>query len=309
MAETDVLVVGPGAMGCLHAALLAEGGLRVGLLDHRPERAARIAAQGIVLERAGAAGEVQAACSAEAADFRPARLALILVKSWATEDAVRHALPACTDETLLLTLQNGLGNWERMAEVVPVERVLAGTTSTGATLLGEGAVRLAGLGDIRLGSPAGRADAARRAAVLLDGAGVPARAIEDVQDALWTKAVINAAINPLTALTGRLNGEMVEDAGLRRALTLVAEEAAGVARACGAELPEYMATAVEEVCRRTAGNRSSMLQDVSAGRRTEIEFINGEIVRRAAEVGVSAPLCEALTALVAGMRRDNSNTL
>lgn len=307
MAEVDVLVVGPGAMGCLHAALLAEGGLRVGLLDHRSDRAARIAAQGIILEREGTAGEVPIACSARAGDFHPARLVIILVKSWATSEAVRNARPAWDDATLVLTLQNGLGNWERIAQGAAPDRVLAGTTSTGATLLAEGAVRLAGLGHTRLGSPAGRMDCARAAAELLASGGLTAEAIEDLEDALWTKAVVNAAINPLTALTGRLNGEMIEDPGLRRALALVAEEAAAVARGCGAAPPADIAAVVEEVCRQTAVNHSSMLQDVMAGRRTEIDFINGEIARRGAQVGVPARLCEALTAVIAGRRKDDNS--
>ena len=294
----DVLVVGPGAMGCLHAALLAEGGARVGLLDHRPERAARIAARGISLERDGAVSEAPIACSAEAGDFHPARIILILVKAWATAEATRHALPAAGEDTLMLTLQNGLGNWERIAQVIPAERVLAGTTSTGATLLDEGVVRLAGMGRTLLGSPAGRSDRARQAAELLSASGVPAEAVEDVESALWTKAIVNAAINPLTALTRRRNGELLEDEGLRATLALVADEAAAVARACGAEVPVDMASVVEEVCRQTSTNRSSMLQDMLAGRRTEIDFINGEIARRAAEEDIAAPLCAAMTALV-----------
>lgn len=306
MSGVDVLVVGPGAMGCLHAALLTEGGLRVGLLDHLPERAARISAQGLILEREGKVGRIAVPCSAEARQFRPARLVIILVKSWATDAAVRACLPACDERTLVLTLQNGLGNWERIAGHLPAERVLAGTSSTGATLLAEGAVRLAGLGKARLGSPVGRLDRAQEAADLLNSGGVPAEAIVDLESALWTKAVINAAINPLTALTGRPNGDMIADPGLRRALELVTEEAATIARACGAAVPDDIVARVEQVCRQTAANRSSMLQDISAGRRTEIDFINGEIARRAARAGVPAPLCEVLTAVLAGLSRENN---
>ncbi len=305
MAGVDVLLVGPGAMGCLHAALLAEAGVSVGLLDYRSERAERIAARGIVVERDGAETIVPVACSACASDFEPARLVIIVVKSHATEAAARHALGACDDQSLVLTLQNGLGNWERIAAIVAAERVLAGTTSTGATLLGEGRVRLAGVGHTRLGSPRGSVDGARWAAGLLADVGLRAEAIEDVEGALWTKAIINAAINPLTALTRRPNGELLADEGLRQTMALVAEEAAAVARACDVDVGAEMPSVVEDVCRQTAQNRSSMLQDVSAGRRTEIDFINGEIARRAAERGVPAPLCNVLTALVGGLAEGN----
>ena len=120
---------------------------------------------------------------------------------------------------------------------------------------------------------------------------------------MWTKATINAAINPLTALTGRPNGELLDDDGLRRTLMLVAEEAAAVARACGATVPDGIVSVVEGVCRQTAGNRSSMLQDLSAPRLTEIDFINGEIARRGVEVGVPTPLCIVLTALIQDIER------
>ncbi len=283
----DVLVVGPGAMGCLHAALLSRAGLNVALLDHRKSRARRLRENGFLLSIEDTVDKVEVPCGRSAEEFRPAKLALIFTKAGATTAGMERALPACDDNTTVLTLQNGLGNWERIAEFVPAHRVLAGTTSTGATLTAEvDLVRLEGMGTIRL------------ACELTD----------DLEGALWTKAIINAAINPLTGLTGRLNGELLEDEGLRRTLALAAEEAAAVARACGATVPDEIVSVVEDVCRQTAGNRSSMLQDLSAPRLTEIEFINGEIARRGAEVGVPTPLCIALTALIQDIERKTWGT-
>ncbi|HCA46510.1 MAG TPA: 2-dehydropantoate 2-reductase, partial [Armatimonadetes bacterium] len=128
----DVLVVGPGAMGCLHAALLAESGIRIGLLDHDAERARRISERGITLESVGSEHTVPVRCSADAAEFAPARLALLLVKAYDTEEAVQRALPALGDDGGVLTLQNGLGNYERITAIMPEVRVLAGTTTAGA---------------------------------------------------------------------------------------------------------------------------------------------------------------------------------
>ena len=300
----DVLVVGPGAMGCLHAALLSRAGLSVALLDHRKSRARRLREEGFLLSIEDGVDKTMLPCSVAAADFHPAKLVLVCTKSGATSDAMRDALPACNDDTTVLTLQNGLGNWERIAEVVPPEQVLAGTTSTGATLTAEvDLVRLEGMGTIRLGSPTGDRPRALQTVEVFEGAGLPCELTDDLEGALWTKAIINAAINPLTALTERLNGELLEDEGLWRTLALVAEEAAAVARACGATVPDEIVSVVEDVCRQTAGNRSSMLQDLSAPRLTEIDFINGEIARRGAELGVPTPLCVALTALIQDIER------
>ncbi|MGI5817202.1 MAG: ketopantoate reductase family protein [Armatimonadota bacterium] len=296
----DVLVVGPGAMGCLHAAMLAEAGVKTGLLDHRPERAERITERGIILERAGERVVVPVRCGANAGDFAPTRLALLLVKAYDTEEATRHLLPAIGDDGGVLTLQNGLGNYERVMEIVPQARVLAGTTTSGATLVDEGHVREAGRGFVQFGSPTGNHRRAREAAKYLRTAGIECEPAASVDEVLWTKAMINAAINPLTALTGLRNGRLVEIEALRELMNAVTVEVADIARSCGIFVREGIVQVVERICAQTAENRSSMLQDISAGRRTEIDFINGEISRRAEERGLEAPLCRMLTVLVKG---------
>ncbi len=297
----EVLVIGPGAMGCLHAALLSEAGVSVGLLDHRHDRARRIHERGITVERGGESRTVPLPCSADAADFRPADTAVLLVKAYDTAEAIAHALPALHDGSSVLTLQNGLGNYERISELVPPARVLAGTTTTGATLVDEGHVREAGRGFMQIGSPVGNPARVRRVVGLLSRAGFDCEATSAVDETLWAKAIVNAAVNPLTALTGLPNGQLIEIPKLRRVLDEVVGEAAAVARASGVFVSENIVRLVEGVCRQTAKNRSSMLQDVSAGRRTEIEYINGEIARRGEKCGVDAPLCRMLTALVAGL--------
>ncbi len=304
----EALVVGPGAMGCLHAALLAEGGVKVGLLDHRPERAATIERQGIIVEREGGSVVVPIRCSAQASDFFPARLAIILVKAYDTEAAAEHVLDALGEGASVLTLQNGLGNYERIAGHVPPEQVLAGTTSSGATLLGVGKVREAGRGMIRFGSPFGQQERAEQTAEVLTGAGLECEVSESVEQILWEKAIINAAINPLTALTGLRNGQLLDDPDLQGTLAAITEEASRVAAAAGMEVRQDMVAVVEQVCRQTAANRSSMLQDLSAGRRTETDYIGGEIARRAREQRMSAPLCSALSALVKAAERKETMT-
>ena len=295
-----VLLVGPGAMGCLHAALLAEAGLPVTLLDHRPERAALISAQGVRLVLPdGPERTVAVPCTADAAPLFPADLVLIFTKAYDTAAAAETARPAVGPDTTVLTLQNGLGNYEVLQQAFTPAQVLAGTTPSGATLLAPGRVRLAGRGEITLGSPAGDRTRAEAAAKLLRRGRLAVTVTDDPDAALWRKAIVNAAINPLGALTRRRNGELLEQEGLRALLGEVAHEAHRVAVAHASALADLdPVAAVEQVCRVTAVNQCSMLQDVLAGRRTEIQQINGEIVRRGQAVGLSTPLGVTLTALV-----------
>lgn len=169
----------------------------------------------------------------------------------------------------------------------------------GAATEAVGKVRISGVGPIVLGSPTGDHDRARRVAEELARFWPRVQAVEDVEAALWRKAIANAAINPLTALHEVPNGRLLEEPDLRADLRKLVEEAVAVARASGIEPFEAdPIEAVEGVCRLTAANHSSMFQDLSQGRRTEIDQINGEIVRRGAAAGIPTPLSEALVAQV-----------
>ena len=300
MTASRIIIVGPGALGCGMAALLSQRGADVALLDYRPERAAELRRAGIRVEQEGRRDMARVEVSASARELGHAALLVVLVKAYATAQAAAHALPLVERETAVLTLQNGLGNYEALAAHMPPRQVLAGTVVMGCAAEGVGQARISGVGPIALGSPFGNDELAHRVADLLGELWPHEVNVEErIETALWRKVIINAAINPLTALTGLRNGALLEDEGLRRALALIAREARMVAAACGVEgLPADPAPVVEEVCRLTAQNRSSMLQDVTAGRRTEIEQICGEVARRAEAAGIEAPLCELLTALV-----------
>jgi 2-dehydropantoate 2-reductase len=285
-------------MGLLHAARLVEAGFEVTLLDHNPRRAGRISRNGVRVERMDAEVQLAITGTARPEGIEPPDLILICVKSYGTPEAAQMAAWIPGDAPVL-TLQNGLGNWEALAETLPISRVLVGVTPSGATLLGEGHVREAGIGTIRLGAPSGPRSSAEHAAAILNAGGLPAEVKDDIEAALWFKAMVNAAINPITAVTDLTNGELLADADLMKHAVAIAEEVAGIAEVCGIGLAAQLGgkspgEVVADVCRLTAQNRSSMLQDVTAGRRTEIESINGEIARRAAECGLRAPLCEEM---------------
>ena len=224
-------------------------------------------------------------------------LVLIATKSYDTEDAMR-ALRRFAGTATFLTLQNGIDNADVIARAAA--RVIAGTTAHGVTFVSPGEVRHAGVGDTVIGAWRGveREDVVRVRDVL-DEAGVRTRIAEDIRRELWSKLVVNASINPLAALAGVPNGRLVQDRNLNDLLEAVCGEASAVARGAGIELdPAEMIRRTRLVARRTASNRSSMLQDLDHRHRTEIDAIVGALLRASDRSGVAAPLSRALYALV-----------
>ncbi len=224
-------------------------------------------------------------------------LVLVTTKAYDTANAM-HVLRPFGATATFLTLQNGLGNAEVIA--ASTKHVVAGTTAHGVTLVRPGEIRHAGIGDTTIGAWRGApAETVVRVRDLLDEAGIRTRIAADIRSELWAKLVVNAAINPLAALTGVPNGRLVQDPALRQLLEDVARETAEIARAAGARVePEDLVRRARLVARRTAENRASMLQDLDRGRRTEIDAIAGAVLHEAERVGRPAPLNRALFALV-----------
>lgn len=292
-----ILVVGPGSMGLMHAGLLWRAGLDVTVLDHRPERARRLNAGGYLVS--GAAGEFHAAVpvNASAAEVGGCGLIIILVKAYSTRDAVAHCAEAVSDQSVVLTLQNGLGNREVLQEAFGPRRVLAGTTASGAYRTGDDQVVVAGIGKIALGGQ--DSCAAEWVCELFSGAGLPAEVNDDVESTLWAKAIVNAGINPLGALARVRNGQLLQTRALRLLMGLVVREACRVAHAAGVAPGEDLVSLVEEIARVTANNRCSMLQDLTAGRPTEIDYINGYIASLGRDLGCPCPVNATVRDLVA----------
>jgi 2-dehydropantoate 2-reductase len=300
-----VAVVGAGAMGSLFGGLMARAGDEVWLIDTWEEQVRAISREGLVVEDGtGALGGGEVTITVKATtrpdEAAPVDLVLFFVKSYHTRAAGAAAGPLFGPGTTALTLQNGLGNAEDLEAVLGAGRVLAGTTSCGATLLAPGHIRFAGRGPTVLGElSGGPSERASRAAETLRRAGFETSVSADIKSMIWGKVMVNVGINALTALTGLCNGELLDHPETREVLRAAVTEAVAVARSRGAALPwANPVEHVEEIARLTATNRSSMLQDVDHGRRTEIDAINGAIVREAAAGGVQAPVNLVLTALV-----------
>ncbi|MFQ6054347.1 MAG: ketopantoate reductase family protein [Candidatus Bathyarchaeia archaeon] len=295
-------VVGSGAMGSLFGGMLAEAGEEVTLVDIWEEHVKAINENGLRVKSAAGARTIKVAAATDPGEVGTVDLVLIFVKSYDTERAARDALPMASEDTVFLTLQNGLGNAEKISEVVGGHRVVAGVTAQASTLLGPGAIYHAGVGATVIGELNG-ATTARISLVkeAFDRAGIATEVSGNVRGAIWLKVLVNVGINALTALTGLRNGELLEFPEIREVMRRAVLEALEVAEARGVKIVGDPVEKVYEVAEATATNRSSMLQDIDRGRRTEIGSLNGAIVEIGRQLGVDTPVNEALTAAVMGL--------
>ena len=286
-----IAIIGPGGIGCLFSALLSKAGHEVWLIDRRPDRAALIAREGICVERENDSTIARPGASAFPADIGPVDLIMLCVKAHetaGTAPSIKALLGPATD---ILSLQNGLGNTDAILHLATKSNLFAGVTTHGATVIGLNHVRHAGGGTTVIGSLQDNVARAARLAKTLAAAGIESSSTTDTAGVLWSKLVINAAICPVSVIAGLSNGELAGNDKWRSMMGKAAAEGAAVAAAKGIKLTfDDPLKAVLDVCRTTSANISSMLQDVRRGRQTEIEAINGAVVRAAAEAGVDAPV-------------------
>jgi 2-dehydropantoate 2-reductase len=300
-----ICVVGCGAVGSLFAAGLAQlDDVEVWAYDLDEAHVHAINERGL---RISGAGELDAQLTAttEASELPPCDLGIVATKSMHTGAAMAAVAPAFAGGSVC-SVQNGVGNEEAIAE--HVERVIRGTTFPAGRILEPGHVQWDVKGDTTIGpfepSPAAMDEVERLADACTRG-GLPTQAVADARGPQWRKVIFNAATNPVGALTGLTHGQVCEDEALRRLVSGLVDEGKAVAAAQGIELdadPEELIdyAAKPEVA---YGHKASMLQDAEARRPTEIDYLNGGIVRFGREQGVPTPLNEAVTALIKGMER------
>ncbi|WEK46603.1 MAG: 2-dehydropantoate 2-reductase [Candidatus Andeanibacterium colombiense] len=295
-----VVILGAGAMGCLYGAAFHRAGCEVTLVDVNREHIAAINDTGLDLEtRAGRELLPISASLPEDAEGL-ADLVLVFTKVFHTDTALAGAKHLIGPETYVLTLQNGLGNAERIAAHVEAERVLAGIASLPADLVGPGRVRSLGEGGSRL-YPAFSGDAgfAGKVADLLTEGGLKAELDPKISEAIWEKAIFNAAMNPPCALTRKTPGFFLGKPEAEGMIHAVVEEGTAAANANGLAISSAPIHALTRVSMTDhADHEASMLQDVKAGRRTEIDAINGAIVEAAKRAGIAVPVTETLYRLV-----------
>ncbi|MDD4980009.1 MAG: 2-dehydropantoate 2-reductase [Candidatus Omnitrophica bacterium] len=295
-----IVIVGPGAMGCLLAGFLSKSKEEIWFLDENKERAAKMHHNGISIEGISGYWQTPIKATIDIKEIGKADLIIIAVKSYDTKEAVVQAKPLIGENTRVLTLQNGIGNIEVISEIAGNEKVIGGVTNLGATLLETGKVRHAGCGETVIGRIDGKIPAEMRSIrEIFNKVGLETRISRDIKGLLWSKLIINSGINALTAITRLNNGRLVEFEGTRRILRGAVTEAIRIAKRKRIKLIyDDPLAKVEAVCEATASNVSSMLQDTLKKKRTEIDFINGVIVRQGQELGIPTPINSLLVDLV-----------
>ncbi len=296
----NITIIGAGAMGSLFGALLTESGEKVCLLDIWKEHVNAINKNGLCIELDGKTRFVKIKAELSENIVGKSDLVIIFVKSNQTPEAAEAANKFIGNKTLILTLQNGMGNADVMTKFINPGKIVAGTTSHGATMIAPGHIRHAGKGPTVIGMwSGGKKDELADIVYIFNKAGIETQAVEDVKPVVWKKLIINVGINSITALTGIKNGEILDLESTKTLVKGAVQEAVAVAAAQGIKLPKDMADQVFKVAKATGGNRSSMGQDIDHKRQTEIGAINGAIVSLAEQSGfVSVPVNKTLTALV-----------
>ena len=294
-----IAILGVGAMGCLFGARLSPHA-DVTLIGQWPEQLRTLAAAPLrYVHPDGHEDKVRLRALSDPRQVGQVDLALIVTKAGKTAAAAQATAEILAPNGLAITLQNGLGNEAVLADVLGADRVTVGVTTQGASTGGEpGVVIDGGAGLTVLATHPSIEARVRAVAALFEQGGLGVDVAIDVRALVWGKLAVNAAINPLTALLRVPNGALAESAWARTLMEQVADEVAAVAAAQGITLPMDTAAQVCDVARRTAANRSSMLQDVLRGVETEIDAISGAIVRAGDALHVPVPVNRLLYTLV-----------
>jgi 2-dehydropantoate 2-reductase len=294
-------------MGGLWAGAIAKAGHEVTIVDVVPALIEAVRQSGIAVEEEGREDlHGTASATASPSEAGPQDVVFVFVKGPHTAAAAASLGPLLSADTAVASLQNGWGNADVLARWVDPRQLVVGVTYEGARVVAHGRVRRTGRGPTWLGPYQGDADAGCAQAVVsvMGSAGFEAGVSPDVRTEVWKKLVHNASCLPVAALTGLLTSELVEPGPVCDLVDALAREAVAVARAQGYQIdPEERIERIHRVLRASGLGVPSMLADVRARRPTEIETINGAVVRAGRDAGVPVPLNEAMVALVRGLER------
>ncbi|UCE75389.1 MAG: 2-dehydropantoate 2-reductase [Methanomassiliicoccales archaeon] len=299
-----IVIMGAGAMGSLFGALLTLSGEEVWLVDTRKEQIDAIRSVGLTVEETGKPQIIGVNATTDVASIGKADLILIFVKTYHTENAVTDAIMLQKEDTVFLTLQNGLGNDEVISKKVDRNKVMMGVTGQGSTLLGPGHIRHAGRGKTYIGELNQKVtDRVTHIAQIFCNAGIETEITSSIYNYIWDKLMANVAINAITALTGWKTGQLLEYPETIRLMEGLVSEAVEVAGKKGVRIEGNTMDKVKTIIEATRGNRSSMGQDFDNRRKTEIDAINGAIVREADRLGIPVPSNRVITDLVKAIEK------
>ena len=308
-----IAVLGAGALGCAMGGALALGGNDVVLINRNLAHVEAIRAQGLRMRDAAGERSVAVRAEVDCSTLGPAELVIVLVKSFHTQQAVRAAAPLIGDETVVLSLQNGLGHEDILAEVVGRERVIAGKTYVGGVLLAPGHILSGTEGkETLIGELDGTTSPRiRRIASVFNAAGLHTTVSANIVGTIWDKLLVNVATGAVSGITGLPYGPLYGIPEIEATAVAAVQEAMDVARACGVRLS--LADARAAWTKAAAGLpgdfKTSMLQSLEKGSVTEIDFINGAVVRQGLRSGVPTPVNATLVACIKGIERARSKEL
>lgn len=291
-----IAVMGAGAVGCYYGGLLARAGHTVTLIA-RPQHVQAIAAHGLRLQTASSDEHIALNATDDVGAIAQADLVLFCVKSSDTEAAGAQIRSYLRKDTAVLSLQNGVDNAQRLQAVLGQD-VIPTVVYVATAMAGPGHVQHFGRGDLVLGDHPRSAQLAQ----LLSDAAIPSTVSGNVQGALWTKLIINCTYNAASAITQRPYGELVQVPGMWQLMHSAHDECMAVAHAAGVVLDAPLWPMIENIARTMQGQYSSTAQDLQKNKATEIEHLNGFIVRHGQALGVSTPVNAALQTLVKALQ-------
>ena len=295
-----IMVIGSGAMGMLFGGRMAQIGNEVTMIDVVPEVVDKLNKDGIILESEDGVSEIPVKAAFAKDIDEKAELVLVFTKTIYSRAALEGAKHIFDENTIVLTCQNGLGNIELISEFVPYENIIAGVTTFAGDVEGLGKVSSHGSGYTKIMTASGEeTEMLTKVDELLKAAGLNSEIVPDVMVAIWEKVAFNAAINATTAVCKAPCGAMAVTEEGKNLVYAIAREAAAVANAHGVKASEQrIIDTLTNTFTAHEGHFTSMSQDILNKRKTEVEFINGGIVKKAKEVGIEVPYTESLFALI-----------
>ena len=288
-----VAVMGAGAVGCYYGGMLARAGHEVVLIA-RPAHVEAIARDGLRMQTTRFDEQVRLSASTEPSAVHGAQLLLFCVKSLDTEAAGALIRPHLARDTLVLTLQNGVDNADRLRGVLAQHTVASAVVYVATEMAGPGHVKHNGRGELVI-EPSTNSEAVAQALI---AAGVPSEISPNVRGALWAKLILNCAYNAVSAITQLPYGKTLVGEGVQDLMRDVVAECLAVAKAEGVTVPGDVDAAIRMIGGTMAGQFSSTAQDLARGKRSEIDYLNGLIVHRGQTLGIATPANRVLWALV-----------
>ncbi len=284
--------MGAGAVGCYYGGMLARAGQHVVLIG-RPQHVEAIERQGLRLETQSFDERIRVSASTEASAVQGTQLVLFCLKSTDTESGAAAIKPHLAPDALVLSLQNGVENVDRLRTLLPQD-VAAAVVYIGTEMAGPGHVRHHGRGELVIEPSRTSAEVAR----VLIAAGVPTDISDNVRGAVWAKLILNCAYNALSAITQLPYGRLVTGPGVTAVMREIVDECLAVARADDVRIPGDVDAAVRKIAQTVPGQYSSTAQDLARGKRSEIDHLNGLILRRGEALGVATPANRMLHVIV-----------